>query len=222
MKTIAVFGANGSVGGAIVKLLEKQGHRVIKVVHTEKDRIKILENNPGDECRFADVGNFVEVRRVANRLYQENIALDGIIYTVGKYEKGGCLKRKHPSVSSFSPSMIHEEITAQLAGLLFVFKALLPNLTDAGSMIFVSAVMHEDFSHNVITYEEQERTIDLMRSDSVVRQRGILIHHLGFGPILTHYYDGVWIPQALSLEFATKEIAAALQFSGHTSFTKLP
>lgn len=222
MKTIVVFGAGGSVGGSVTKLLGDTGQRVIKVVHTKKDRDKIMRNNPKDECQFADVGNFIEVRHVANRLEQDDVAVNSVIYTVGKYEKGGCLKRKTSSVSDFSPTMIRDEMDVQLTGLLFVFKTMLPRLADGGSMVFVSAVTHKDFSHNVIAYTEQERIIELMRNDSTVKGRGILIHHLGFGPILTHYYDGVWVPQALSLKFATKEIVAALEFSGHVSSTKLP
>jgi hypothetical protein len=222
-KTIVVFGANGCVGNSVVNLLENQGHRVIKVVHTRAVRDRIVKNNPDDECRFADVGKYEELRRVANRFHQESIGLDSIIYAVGKYEKGGCLERKTSSVNRFSPNMIHDEITAQLTGLLFVFKAMLPNLVDNGSIIFVSAITHGDFSHEVITYVEQERIIELMRNDSLVKQRDVLIHHLGFGPIRTHYYDEVWLPNGiLSVELVTKEIAAALEFSGATSFTKLP
>jgi threonine dehydrogenase-like Zn-dependent dehydrogenase len=221
MKTIVIFGM-GSVGGSVAKSLEDSGNRVIKVAHHEKNRKKLMEKSPPYDCRFADVGKYEEVQRVANRLRQENINADSVIYTVGKYEKGGCLQRKASSVSRFSPTMIHEEVAAQLTGFLFVFKALLPNLVDNGSIIFVSAVTHGDFSHEVITYVEQERIIELMRNDPLVKQRDILIHHLGFGAILTHYYDGVWIPQALSLESATKDIVAALEFSGHVSSTKLP
>lgn len=222
-KTIIIFGATGSVGGSVTKLLEESGNRVIKVGHREKNRKKLAENNPREDCHFADVGKYEEVRCVANRFQQENIAIDSVIYTVGKYEKEGCLKQKASSVSRFSPDAVQEGIDAQFTGLLFVFNAMLPSLADNGSMIFVSSVAYEDFAHEVVTYGEQERIIGLMRNNYDAVSHNILIHHLGFGPIDTHYYDRVWLPKGiLPLLSVTKEIVAALDFSGHTSFTKMP
>lgn len=223
MKTIAVFGATGSVGSAVTKLLTNRGNRVIKIGHHEKNRKKLMENSPGADCYFADVGKYEEVKCVANRLQHENIAIDSVIYTVGKYEKEGYLNRKASSVSCFSPELIREGINAQFTGLLFVFNTMLPSLVNNASMIFVSTVAHEDFAHEVVTYGEQERIIGLMRNNYDTVSHNILIHHLGFGPIDTHYYDRVWVVKGtLPLESVTKEIVAALDFSGHTSFTKMP
>lgn len=220
-KTIVVFGAAGVLGKAVTKLLEVRGFRVIKIGHSEIDRRNLMKESPGEECRFADVGDYAQVKRVANRLRQAEIIPDGIIYVVGKYGKGGYAKRSGYSISTIPPKLIEEEITSQLFGLISVFQNMLFSLACGGTMIFVSSVANENFSHNIISYEGKELIIEHMRRDATVITRRIKIHHLGFGGIDTDYYHGKDTCLLHSIPFVTQEIVSALDFTAHLSCKKL-
>lgn len=220
MKTIVVFGAGGNVGGAVVKLLEGKGEHVIKVGHTIHYRQKwVKKGGDGDDYRFADVGNDTEVKRVTNRLKQNDVMVDGVIYAVGKYERGGYLKRSNYSLSTTPHEVIEAEMKAQFLGLVLVFQAMLPVIAEDGSIIFVSSVAHEHLSHDVISFDQQELLIKQMRDDPATKNRRVKIHHLGFGPIKTDYYDGFRSDKKMhKIDWVAQEIVATLDLPEVTSY----
>ncbi|MBI2120903.1 MAG: SDR family NAD(P)-dependent oxidoreductase [Parcubacteria group bacterium] len=214
-KTVLIFGAMGFVGVAVTKLLEERGDRVIKVGHAKNDRLKLLRNYPRPECYSADVGNYAEVRQVVNGLKHDEIAVDNVIYVVGNYEKNGYLKRLPYTFSTLPHAMFMNELMTQSFGVFSVFQTMLPVITDGGSIVFVSSSYPENLSHDIISYDGQERLIRHMRRDPAVKERGIKIHHLGFTGIATDYYHGVSETDRRRLFpplSAAQEIAVALDW----------
>jgi NAD(P)-dependent dehydrogenase (short-subunit alcohol dehydrogenase family) len=221
-KRIAVFGAAGSVGGAVTQRLEDEGREIFRIVHFEKEREKILRENPKIQCAFADVGNPHEMRRLSKRLEHGECFFDDVIYAVGKYGKGEYSYRLQHRPSTLPIETFENEVFAQFIGLFTVFQAMLPVVVDGGSFVFVSSVQHEDLMHDIISTEQQELLIEKMRDDETVKERGIKIHHLGFGPIDTHYYYGMNTIKTLPLHLVTKEIILTLENDFHVSLKKVP
>ncbi len=166
----------GLIGSAVVKKLEAQKHRVIKVVQKELNRPKYMT---GADYYLTDVSNFNEIKQVALRLKQARIVVNGIIYAVGKDKKTIPCKQRHTCGRHFSPKMFAEETALQYLGTRYVYEAMVRNMSVGGSMVFVSSPTHEYDSYD-FSCLQKELLLEELRQKPQTKIHRVAIHHVMF------------------------------------------
>jgi 3-oxoacyl-[acyl-carrier protein] reductase len=148
LKTYLVIGSSGSIGSKITELLKKNKQQVIE--SSSKETGKAPEN-----FIHLDLTDYLSI----SKLDKFNISLDGIIFAAG-YE---------PKQSIIDMSLEHQNkmIQIHVMGPLNTVKALLKNLKEHASVIFISSIAAYKGSYDPMYAIVKGATLSMCRTLAV-------------------------------------------------------
>lgn len=184
MKTYLVVGASGSIGTKITELLKANKHQVIKGTS------KKAEDNQIDSL-YLDLTDYSSI----TKLNEYNTPpLDGIIFAAG-YE---------PKQSIIEMSMEHQNKMLQIhvTGPLNTVKALLKNLKEESSVVFISSIAAYKGSYDPMYATAKGATISLCHTLAVELSK----HKIRVNCISPGLVEGSPVFNGMTADFREKHI----------------